>query len=311
MKRHRWWLLALAALAWFEAGIVWVVQFSGYPLWGYVGRGAFPAYFEFWQRSMWYVAGVPFALTAAGSLLLLILARHEPPRSLLWLGTILQFAAGFLWSWVVIPTEHLVAVVAGRPDTSAYRHLVAANWLVIAVVTAYAALALGMFWRTQSRVPRMGRKRGLLFVTSALGMYAVGNIWFVHLVSYALWPYVGKQEAYAYHLAWWHSIWGVLFIPAGAVLLGSIAMLRVRPDGVSRQTGQVGLGLQLLVYLITAAWFGPLMARLASPDAGLSLPLYHLLMTTHWVRLALFTAYGILCLYMLAKSATGAQLRSA
>lgn len=311
MKRHQWWLLVLAALAWFEAGIVWVVQFSGYPLWGYVGSGAFSAYVEFWQHRMWYVAGIPFALTAAGSLLLLLVARQEPSRALLWLGIILQLAAGFLWSWVVIPAERLVAMVARTQYVPVYRHLVSANWLLIVVVTAYAALMLGMFWRSQSLVSGMGRKRGLLFVTSALGMYAVGNIWFVHLVSYALWPYVGKQEAYAYHIAWWHSIWGVLFIPAGVVLVGSIAMLRVRPDGVSRQTGQLGFGLQLLVYLITAAWFGPLMARLASPDAGLSLALYHLLMTTHLVRFALFTAYGILCVYMLAKSATGTQSRAA
>jgi len=71
------------------------------------------------------------------------------------------------------------------------------------------------------------------------------------------------------------------------------------------------LKLTMPVYLITAAWFGPLMARLASPDAGLSLSLYHLLMTTHWVRFALFTAYGILCVYMLAESATGTHSRTA
>ena len=311
MNRHQWWLLVLAALAWFEAGIVWVVQFSGYPLWGYVGHRAFPAYFEFWRRSMWSVVGIPFALTAAGSLFLLIVARHRFQHALFWLGAILQLAAGVLWLRVVIPAERLVAAVAGTQDTLAYRHLVSASWLLTAVVTAFAVLTLGMFWRTQPLVSGIGRRRGLLFVTSALGMYAVGNMWFVQFVSYALWPYVGKQEAYAYHIAWWHSIWGVLFVPAGAVLLGSIAMLRVRPDGVSRQSGLFGFGLQLIVYLITAAWFAPLMARLASPDAGLSLPLYHLLMTTHWVRFALFTAYGILCVYMLAKSATGTQLGTA
>ena len=311
MKRGQWWLLVLAALGWFEAGIVWVVQFSGYPLWGYVGRAAFSFYFEFWHRSMWYVAGVPFALTAAGSLLLPVLTPHKSSRALLWLGTILQLAAGLIWLRVVIPAEHMVAVVAGMKDTPAYSNLIAANWALITVVTAYAVLMLGMFWRTQSPGPDPARKRGLLFVTSALGMYAVGNIWFVQLVSYALWPNVGKQEAYAYHIAWWHSIWGVLFIPAGVVLLGSIAMLRVRPAGVSRHTSRVGFGLQLFVYLITAAWFGPLMARLASPDGGLSMSLYHLLMTTHWVRFTLFTAYGILCVYMLAKSTGGTQLRTA
>jgi hypothetical protein len=226
MKRYQWWLLPLAALAWFEAGIIWVVQFSGYPLWRHVGRAAFPGYFEFWQRSTWYVAGVPFAMATAGALLLLIVDRRESSRAL---GAILQLVAEFLRSWVVIPAERLVAAVAGSPDTPEYRHLIAANWLLIGVVTAYAALALGMFWRIQPLVPGIGSKRSLLFITSALGIYAVGNIWFVHLVSYALWPYVGKQEAYAYHIAWWHSIWGVLFIPAGAVLLGSIVMLWVRP----------------------------------------------------------------------------------
>ena len=309
MKRHQWWLLALVFLAWIDAGIVWVVQFSGYPLWRYVGHEAFPAYFGFWQRSMRYVVGVPFVLTVGSSLFFLIVARRDFPRVALWFGAILQLAVAGLWSSIVIPVERLVAIVGDRPDT--YRHLITANWVLIALVTAYAALMLGMFWRTHSLVPEVGRKRSLLFVTSALGMYAVGNIWFVQLVSYALWPYVGKQEAYAYHIAWWHSIWGVLFIPAGVVLVGSILMLRVRPNGVSRQAGQVGFGLQLLVYLITAAWFGPLMARLASPDGGLSLHLYHVLMSTHWVRFALFTAYGILCVYMLAKSANGGQLRPA
>jgi len=67
MKRYQWWLLALAFLAWIDAGIVWEVQFSGYPLWRYVGHEAFPAYFGFWQRCMTYVAGVPFVVTVAGS----------------------------------------------------------------------------------------------------------------------------------------------------------------------------------------------------------------------------------------------------
>lgn len=311
MKRYQWWVLALAALGWFEAGVFWVIQFSCYPLWRYVGRGAFPAYFEFWRHSAWYLAGIPLALTAVGSVWLLILAGRESPSVLPWLGAILQLAAGFFWLWVVIPTERLSAENAANPETSAYRHLISSNWILIAIVTAYAALTLRMFWRAQSQASVMDRKRALLFITSALGMYAAGNMWLVHFVSYGLWPYVGRQEAYAYHIAWWHSIWGVLFVPAGVVLLGSIAMLWVRPEGVSRRSGRAGVGLQVVVYLITAAWFAPLMARLASPDSGLSLPLYHLLMTTHWVRFALFTAYGVLCVYMLAKSAAAARLRPA
>jgi hypothetical protein len=311
MKRHQWLLLALAALAWFNAGTVWVIQFSCYPLWHDVGREAFANYFQFWQRSTWYVVGIPFGLTAVGSLLLLIIAQRESTRVLLWLGVLLQAVAELVRSVIVRPQERLVALAAGEPGTPEYRQLIAGNWFLVSAVTAYAALTIFMFWRTLSPVSVMARKRRLLFATSALGLYAVGNIWFVHLVSYALWPYVGKQEAYAYHIAWWHSIWGVLFIPAGVVLLGSIAMLWIRPDTVSRRTGRLGFALQLLVYLVTAVWFAPLMARLATPNAGLSLPLYHLLMTTHWVRFVLFTAYGIVCVYMLAKCASGAQMRPA
>jgi hypothetical protein len=311
MKKNQWLLLALAALAWFNAGTVWLIQFSCYPLWPAVGRAAFAAYFQFWQQSTRSVVVLPFALTAAGSLLLLIMAWSEFPRWMLCLGLALQLAVEFVRSFLLSPLERHVALLLGQPDVPAYRQLVAANWLLICLVTAYAMFALWMLLRTLSLQSSITRSRRLLFATSALGLYAVGNIWFVQLVSYRLWPYVRKQEAYAYHIAWWHSIWGVLFIPAGVVLLSSLAMLWIRPDGVSRRTGRLGFALQLVIYIVTGAWFAPLMARLATQDAGLSLPLYHLLMTTHWVRLTLFTAYGVVCCYMLVKSETRSQWRPA
>ncbi len=49
------------------------------------------------------------------------------------------------------------------------------------------------------------------------------------------------------------------------------------------------------------------MARLVTPDSGMSLHDYHLLMSTHWIRLALITAYGIASFYMLIKSATASH----
>jgi hypothetical protein len=50
----------------------------------------------------------------------------------------------------------------------------------------------------------------LLLVTCALGLFGVGQIWLVQLSSYRLWSYVGEREFAAYHLAWWHSVWGVV-----------------------------------------------------------------------------------------------------
>ena len=311
MRRSRLVLLVLVALAWFNAGTIWVVQFSCYPLWRDVGKDAFAAYFRFWQQSTRGVVDVPFALAAGGSFLLLLLAWAEFPRWTLWLGVALQAGIEFVRSFLLLPAERHIALLLGQPEASTYGRLIVTNWFLVSMVTAYAILALWMLSTTLAPIPAIIRGRQLLFVTSALGLYAVGNIWFVHLVCYGLWPYVGKQEAYAYHIAWWHSIWGVLFVPAGIVLLGSIAMMRIRPNGVPRSTAWIGLDLQLLVYVITGAWFGPLMARLATPEAGLSLPLYHLLMTTHWARLGLFTAYGLLCCYMLGKGAAGGRWRTA
>jgi hypothetical protein len=59
----------------------------------------------------------------------------------------------------------------------------------------------------------------------------------------------------------------------------------------------------VLLYALTAVYWGPLMARLSTPESGLSLPLYHTLMQTHWLRVAIVTAYGLLVFWMLTRSA--------
>jgi len=139
------------------------------------------------------------------------------------------------------------------------------------------------------------------------GLYAIGNVWLVQLVCYRLWSHVGRSEAFGYHTAWWHSIWGVLFVPAALVFLGALALLWVRPSGVNGRLVWLGLTLQLIIYASTAVWWAPLMARLVTQDSGMSLRDYHLLMSTHWIRLALITAYGVASFYMLIKSAAASQ----
>lgn len=311
MNKNRWLLLGLVALGWFNAGTVWLIQFSCYPLWRGVGGDTFGAYFQFWQQGTRYVVTIPFAVTVIGSLVLLVTAWSELPRWMLCIGVVLQAAIEFVRSFWVSPLEQHVALLSGQPNYPAYWRLIDANWLLIALVTTYAVLALWIWSRTVWPVKNHTRARTLLFVNCALGLYAVGNIWLVQLVSYQLWPHVGKQDAYAYHIAWWHSIWGVLFAPAGVVLLGSLAMLRIRPEGISLRTGRVAFALQALIYIVTGIWFAPLMARLATPVGGLSVHLYHLLMTTHWVRVGLFTAYGAMCCYMLVKSGSIVECRNA
>ena len=64
---------------------------------------------------------------------------------------------------------------------------------------------------------------------------------------------------------------------------------------------RLGFGLEFLLALGTAVWWGPLMARLASPETGLIQPLYRQLMLTHWMRVGLVTAYGLLVVWMLMR----------
>jgi hypothetical protein len=149
----------------------------------------------------------------------------------------------------------------------------------------------------------MTRRETVLLMACVLSVYGVGNVWLVQLSSYKLWPFVGPHEFHVYHLAWWRSIWGVVLLPAVLVFLLSILMLWWPPPRVPSWMIWAGLALQLLLVLGTALYWGPLMARVSAPETGLSPVLYRQLMLTHWLRVAIVTAYGALTVWMLASSA--------
>jgi hypothetical protein len=148
----------------------------------------------------------------------------------------------------------------------------------------------------------MSTNQWLLLLAVGLGLYAVGNVWPVQVSSYPLWAYVGDREFHAYHLAWWHSIWGVILAPASLLVVVSILMLFWRPAGVPGWAVWAGFGLQVALVAGTAAWWGPLMARLSTPGGGMVRELFPLLLATHWLRVAIVTAYGALATWMLVKA---------
>ena len=149
----------------------------------------------------------------------------------------------------------------------------------------------------------MTGSQGLLLATCALALYGVGNVWPVQVSSYPLWAHVGPREFHAYHQAWWHSIWGVILAPAVLVVIGAILMPWWPAPGVSSWEPWLGLALQAALVVGTAVWWGPLMARLGPPGEGKHRERFRLLLATHWVRVAIVTAYGALTLWMLAQSA--------
>ncbi len=149
----------------------------------------------------------------------------------------------------------------------------------------------------------MNPSQCLLLATCALSLYSVGNIWPVQVSSYRLWTHVGPREFRAYHLAWWHSIWGVILAPAVLVFVGALLMLWWPASGVPRWAPSLGFALQAALVVGTALWWGPLMARLEDASGALAVERFRLLMATHWLRVMIVTAYGVLTLWMLAESA--------
>jgi hypothetical protein len=149
----------------------------------------------------------------------------------------------------------------------------------------------------------MNGSEQLLMAACALSFYAVGQVWLVQLSAYPLWADVGEREFHAYHRAWWHSIWGVILAPSALLFVGSGLMLWLRAPGVPAWAPWSDAALQIALVLGTAIWWGPLMARLEAPGGGLLTERYQLMMTSHWLRVGIVTAYALLVLWMLAQSA--------
>jgi hypothetical protein len=130
----------------------------------------------------------------------------------------------------------------------------------------------------------------------------VGQVWLVQLSAYRLWSLVGDREFRAYHAAWWRSIWGVILAPAVILSAGAALMVWRPAPGVPSWATWLGFALQLALILGTALWWGPLMARLETTNGALDRQRYGLMVRTHWARVGLISAYGILVLWMLAQS---------
>jgi hypothetical protein len=128
----------------------------------------------------------------------------------------------------------------------------------------------------------------LLVSTVALAWYSVGFVWLVQVVAWPLFAYVGRNEFEAYHQAWWRGIRYILFVPSGLTLIGMAFLLKWTPPGVPLWTIWTSLGLYILMYVLTAVWWGPQQAKLTCTDT----PQFDLIVKTHWARTALVTGYA-------------------
>jgi hypothetical protein len=148
----------------------------------------------------------------------------------------------------------------------------------------------------------MTRAQGILLASFAASFYNVGTIWMTQF-GWRLWPYVAPNDFEKYHLAWWTMIKPVIFPVAAVAFFGSIAMLWLRPAGVSATAVWLNFGLQIVTYATTAAFWARWQAKThfaVMPDGSLD-PMYALTMNTHWIRAAIITLNGLVIFWMLVE----------
>ena len=146
----------------------------------------------------------------------------------------------------------------------------------------------------------MEKKWWLLFTTTMLSIWNAGIVWFTQIAVYPLWPLVDAQHFHDYHLTWWHDMWPS-FAPVVLMFLGSVALLWLRPPGISKWLLWLGVLLQVTVHTLTAFFWAPIQAAMATPQ-GMSIVKYQQLTDTHWWRVAFFCAYAVLMIGIISHS---------
>lgn len=307
MNKNSWLLTLIALVGAYNAGVVWLAQISGYPLWTHVGQAEFSRFYAVWSSGAWSMMFAPLLLTLAGTVLLLVLRPPGIPAWALWTGLTLQVALTLLTVLWWSPSASSIVTSDGSLNPEGYLRLIHSHWLRVAMATAYAVLACWMLVRNlwSQQQGNLQASQWVLLGAVAFGFYGVGQVWLTQSLCYRLWPQVNKASFFVYQTAWWHSIRFVIFIPSGLVFFAALALPWLRPPGANISLLWTGLGVQTLLYVLTAIWWGPLMARMSTPEQGLSPHNYHLLMTSHWLRVAIVTAYGLVALWTLVQSATG------
>lgn len=293
MNRGSVLLLLFSVMTAGAAGCAWLAQISGYPLWKFVGNRALAPFLSLWTSASFGFLILPPVVMMLFSLALL---RSRPAGiSPLVVGCWLIVSLLIVYLSLDRCSAAGLIPQAGGMNQAEYAQLLLWGWLRTGLLTLLAISAQVELYQHLGRGTEQFAT-GLLVVTTAFGVAGAAQVWMVQMLCYRLWPTVDRSAFYGYHFGWWHSIWISIFIPAGVTLIGILFLLRFPPAGVEMRWMWTAFALQMLLGITTGAWWGPLMARLATEADGLLLDRYALLMSTHWARVAIVTAYALVML---------------
>ncbi len=150
----------------------------------------------------------------------------------------------------------------------------------------------------------MNKARWLLLINLAVSFYSVGAIWLMQGLIYPLWSDVSTRDFPNFQIDHLQHLFYVVFPQAGLATLTALALLWWRPPHVPTWALWLGVGLQAAWIIGTIIWWGPWQSQLATPVGSLptmgppNAVLFQQLLATHWIRVAILSASGVLAFWM-------------
>jgi hypothetical protein len=137
-------------------------------------------------------------------------------------------------------------------------------------------------------------KSSLIFLLAnlVLAFYNTGTIWAMEIDIFRSWKLLDRQSFDIVRKAHWRRLPYWIFIPVGIALLGSILLIWHHPEGSPAWAIWGNLSCQICSHLLTALFWGPWQAKLASDQGGAKSPLLRKILRTHWIRTLLINAYA-------------------
>lgn len=146
----------------------------------------------------------------------------------------------------------------------------------------------------------------LLAVAAVLAAANVGQILMTH-AHYQSWQYIGTAEMDAVHKSWSGVVDAVIMPLTIAAAITTLGLFFLRHSRVPWWTIGLAAGLEAAVFITSFTMWARWQNQIGTSgyvrltDGTLSAP-YERIMDTHWLRIALMTAFGLVLVGMLIRA---------
>jgi len=135
-----------------------------------------------------------------------------------------------------------------------------------------------------------------LLLNLALSFYGVGAIWAHELDIFRSWRLLDPETFHRVQSAHWRKLPYWVLLPVAFTFAGSVALIWYHPAESPVWAIWAGLGCQAGSHILTAVFWGPWQARLSRDALGSESPWLRKILSTHWIRTALISGYGVIIL---------------